>query len=155
MPPRYHASLAANVALTPVAGDAIVGPLVTEEQVTGWLEAYGEAFERQDPEAGAALFTPDATYQWGPFGELLHGKDEIRAKWAEAIDPREEDVTFAHELLAVTDTIAIARWMASFAYPREGRLVRYDGVFAFSLNDESRCTEFREWWNTREEPLEG
>jgi len=61
---------------------------VTEAQTTAWLEAYGEAFERQDPDAGAALFTPDATYQWGPFGELLRGPDEIRAKWADAIDPR-------------------------------------------------------------------
>jgi SnoaL-like domain len=126
---------------------------VTEEQATAWLEAYGEAYEQQDPDAAAVLFTPDATYQWGPFGELLHGREEIRAKWAEGIDPDEGGVTFAHELLAVTDTIGIARWMASYAYPREGRLVRYDGVFAFSLNDESRCTGFREWWNTREEPL--
>jgi hypothetical protein len=89
-----------------------------------------------------------------PSGDLLHGPEEIRAKWAEAIDPREANVQFDYELLAVTDTIGIARWMASYTYRRERKIVRYDGIFAVSLTGESVCNEFREWWNSREDPLE-
>ena len=127
---------------------------MTEEQVSAWLDAYADAFERQDPVAAAALFTPDARYQWGPFGDLLHGPEEIRAKWAEAIDPHEANVQFDHEVLAVTDAIGIARWIASYTYPRERKIVRYDGIFAVSLTGEGVCNEFREWWNSREDPLE-
>jgi hypothetical protein len=127
---------------------------VTERELSAWLDAYGDAFERQDPAAAAALFTPDASYQWGPFGERLQGTDAIRAKWAESTDPREASVTFGHEVLAVTDTIGIARWLASYTYPQERKILRFDGIFAVALSAEGLCHDFREWWNTREEPLE-
>jgi hypothetical protein len=128
---------------------------VTVEQLSAWLDAYADAFERQDPAAATALFTPDASYQWGPFGDLLHGPEEIGAKWAAAIDPPETEVQFGYEVLAVTEAIGIARWMASHTYPRERKIVRYDGIFAVSLTGESLCNEFREWWNSREDSLEG
>jgi ketosteroid isomerase-like protein len=125
---------------------------VTEEQLTAWMDAYGVAFEEQDAGAAAVLFTPDATYQWGPFGELLRGPDEIRAKWEEASDPPASPVTFDYEVIAVTDSVGVARWLATHSYSVDGKRFRYDGIFEVALND-GRCTSFREWWNTREEPL--
>ena len=127
---------------------------MTEEQLRAWLDRYEEAFEGQDPDAAAALFTADATYQWGPFGDLLRGPAEIRAKWAQSIDPRDEDVRCDLEILAVTEDIGFARWIASFTYPEDRKVVRFDGVFAVSLSSDGCCREFREWWNSREEPLE-
>lgn len=118
------------------------------------MKAYSVAFERQDADAAAALFTPDAAYQWGPFGELLRGPDEIRARWEQASDPRAEPVTFDYEVIAVTDTIGVARWLATHSYPSEGKRFRYDGIFEVALDGDGRSTSFREWWNTREEPLE-
>ena len=64
------------------------------------MDAYGVAFARQDADAAAALFTDDATYEWGPFGELLRGPDEIRARWTEAADA--SAATFDYEVIAVT-----------------------------------------------------
>jgi len=117
------------------------------------MEAYGRAYEARDPDAAAALFSDDATYQWGPFGELLRGPDEIRAKWASAVgDERETVFRFDYEVLAVSEELGIARWLSSVDVPGEGRRLLYDGVFAVALRD-GRCTEFREWWNSSETPL--
>jgi len=126
---------------------------VTEEQLTVWMDAYGVAFEQQDAEAAAALFTPEATYQWGPFGETLRGPGEIRAKWEEASDPPATPVPFDYEVIAVTETIGVARWLATHSYPSDGKRFRYDGIFEVALDGDGLCTSFREWWNTREEPL--
>jgi hypothetical protein len=118
-----------------------------------WMDAYKRAYEGRDPDAAASLFTGDATYQWGPFGDLLEGPAAIRDRWAKAVlDDRETDYRFDYELLAVTDELGIARWMASADVPDEGRRLLYDGVFAVALSD-GLCTEFREWWNASEEPL--
>jgi len=51
----------------------------------------------------------------------------------------------------VTDDIGFARWLASYTYPSERRRIRHDGVFAVRLTSDALCSEFREWWNTREE----
>ena len=117
------------------------------------MDAYGRAYEGRDPDAAARLFTDDATYQWGPFGDLLRGPDEIRAKWAGAVgDEGELAFRFGYEVLAVTDELGVARWIASADVPAEGRRVHYDGVFAVALRD-GLCSEFREWWNSSETTL--
>jgi ketosteroid isomerase-like protein len=126
---------------------------MTEQQFTTWLDAYGRAYTTQDPEVAASLFTENATYQGGPFGELLRGPTEIHRRWAEWANPSEQDLRFEYEILVVTDEIGIARWMASSRFPSDERLVRYDGIFAVRLDDDLRCREFREWWNTQEERI--
>jgi hypothetical protein len=126
---------------------------MTEQQFTTWLDAYGRGVHDQDPEAAASLFTENARYQWGPFGELLRGPTEIHRRWAEWANPSEQDLRFDYEILVVTDEIGIARWMASSRFPSDERLVRYDGIFAVRLDDDLRCREFREWWNTQEERI--
>jgi hypothetical protein len=122
---------------------------VTEEQLRSWLDAYAAAYVSQDPDAAAALFARDSTYQWGPFGELLRGPDEVRRKWAEWRDPEAKE-RFDYEVLVVTEEIGIARWIASSRHAGHSRISRYDGIFAIRLGPDSRCTEFREWWNTLE-----
>ena len=112
------------------------------------MDAYRVAFARQDADAAAALFTDDATYEWGPFGELLRGPDEIRARWTEAADA--SAASFDYEVIAVTEEVGVARWLATHTYP--DKLMRYDGIFAVKLDD-GLCREFREWWNVREEKL--
>jgi hypothetical protein len=118
------------------------------------MDAYKAAFEARDAGAGARLFAAGATYQWGPFGELLRGPEAIRERWAEAVgDPAETDYTFGYEILAVTAEIGVARWIASVTVPAEGRRLLYDGVFAVALDEQGLCREFREWWNTSEAPV--
>ena len=118
-----------------------------------WMDDYKQAYEERDPDAAARLFHADATYQWGPFGGLLRGPDEIREKWASAVgDESETAVRFDYEVLAVTDELGIARWLASADVPEERRRLHYDGVFAVALRD-GLCTEFREWWNSSETAL--
>jgi ketosteroid isomerase-like protein len=119
-----------------------------------WMDAYKRAYEERDPDAAAKLFSGDATYQWGPFGDLLRGPQAIRDRWASAVgDQRETDFRFDYEVLAVTDELGIARWIASAAVPAERQRLLYDGVFAVALGD-NLCREFREWWNTSETPLD-
>ena len=119
------------------------------------MDIYGRAYENRDPDLAAKLFAADARYRWGPFGDLLHGPQEIRDRWAAATgDGDEVDFRFGYEILAVTREIGIARWMASTAIPAEGRRIHYDGVFAVALGPDNLCHEFREWWNTSETPLD-
>lgn len=78
-----------------------------------WLHAYGRAWETRNPEAATALFTDDAIYQETPFDQPFYGRSGILQYWSNV--PRyKEQVKFRYEVLAVTETIGIARWWASF-----------------------------------------
>jgi hypothetical protein len=53
------------------------------QAMTVWLTAFGDAWERRNADAAAALFAPGATFQPSPFGELVRGRSGIAA-WATA-----------------------------------------------------------------------
>ena len=50
-----------------------------------WLDAYGQSWENHDPEAAAALFTENGTYQVTPFLEPIYGRKAIFEYWSEGI----------------------------------------------------------------------
>jgi len=116
------------------------------------MDAYAVAFNAQDSEAAAKLFTEEGTYQWGPFGETLVGPDAIRRAWDEHQSP-DEVAEMTYEVLAVAPDVGVARWIASHTNEQEGRRSRYDGVFVITLTEDGLCDSFREWWDSREDAL--
>ena len=120
---------------------------MTESQFEDWLNRYGRAWERQDPDAAAAIFTEEGTYAWGPFNEPIRGREAIRAAWAHATQDQQEQIRFGHEVLAVSGGRGIARWWASMKARASGRQVRMEGIFLVTLAADGRCQVFREWWN--------
>ena len=126
---------------------------MTLDELDRWLDVYGRAWERKDVDAFVACFAPGAVYSWGPWGEPLRGQDEIRASTEQAVS-RQDAVRFGHEPLAITpDGRGIARWWVSMEVPAEGVVEEDEGIFLVTLDDEGRCTEFREWWNSRSRPV--
>lgn len=120
------------------------------EKFIEWLERYKRAWESRDPQMAQELFTEDVTYQETPFTEPMRGREAIYAYWAEV--PRSQDqVQFESELVAVKEQQGVARWRASFIRIPSRMLVKLDGIFIFSLNEEGLCTEFKEWWHKQEQ----
>ncbi len=115
-----------------------------------WINTLGRAWETRDADAAADLFTEDATYQENPFDEPLRGRDAIRRYWADL--PREQDaISVQFEILEVTPTTGVARWMASFVRVPSGKYARLDGVLVASFDAGARRAHaFREWWHTQD-----
>jgi len=125
---------------------------MTIDDLDRWLDAYGRAWERRDVNAFVACFAEDAVYQWGPWSEPLRGHDEIGAQTEQAVS-RQDGVRFGHEPLAITpDGRGIARWWVSMHVPAEGTIEEDEGIFLVTLGADGRCTDFREWWNSRSQP---
>ena len=121
---------------------------MTLEELDRWLDVYGRAWERQDVDGFVACFTEDAVYHWGPYSEPIRGHAGIRAATEHALSDQ-EDVHFGHEPLAITpDGRGIARWWASMRIEPAGT-TEMEGIFLVTLDADGRCTDFREWWNTR------
>ena len=122
---------------------------MTLDELDRWHDVYGRAWERKDTDAFLACFAPDAVYAWGPWGEPLRGHDEIRARFEQAV-ATQFDIRFGHEPLAVTpDGRGIARWWVSTEHPETGRIEENEGIFLVTLDGAGRCSDFREWFNSR------
>ncbi len=122
---------------------------MTLEELDRWLDVYGRTWERQAVDGFLDCFAEDAVYYWGPWGEPLRGHAEIRTRTVQAIAEQEE-IHFGHEPLAITpDGRGVARWWVSTRDPDTGDIEENEGIFLVTLNADGRCTEFREWWDSR------
>jgi len=114
-----------------------------------WLDSYGRAWIARDPDAAAALFTDDATYQVTPFDEPLRGRAGIYDYWV-GVAKTEENIEFDFEIVTVTPENGIARWWASFVRVPPGRETKLNGIFLIALDRDGRCRSLREWWHKQQ-----
>lgn len=122
---------------------------MNETELANWLEAYGRAWERRDPEAAAALFSADARYYETPFAPPARGRDGVRAYWAHATR-NQADISFAYDTISASNGRGIARWQSRYTRPSSGARVTLDGIFLLEFNDDGLCRELREWWHRSE-----
>jgi limonene-1,2-epoxide hydrolase len=123
------------------------------EQFTRWLQAYGRAWEQKDPQAAGRLFTTEATYQETPFEAPLEGRQAIVAYWTD-VPKSQEQIHFHFEILAVAEESGIAHWWAEFNRRESKAHVQIDGILTAKINQDNRCSAFREWWYIQEEKTE-
>jgi ketosteroid isomerase-like protein len=105
-----------------------------------WIDAYVEAWQSNDPEGVAALFTPDGVYRFEPW-ETWDGREQIVAGWLEHADAP-GDAFFQWWHLARDGDLWIVE--AKTDYVRLGN--RYSNLWLIELDDEGRARGFIEWW---------
>jgi hypothetical protein len=103
----------------------------------------------RDPEAAAALYASEGTYQVTPFQEPMRGRKAIFDYWAD-VATTQEGIEFGCEILALTNEYGIARWWASFVRVPPGLQTELDGIFVIALDSDGRCTSLREWWHKQQ-----
>jgi hypothetical protein len=123
---------------------------MTPKAFASWLNCYGRAWETRNPQAAAALFAEDGTYQVTPFLEPMRGRPDILEYWTK-VAQTEQNIQFGYEILAITPEHGIARWWASFAIAPPGLQTRLDGIFLISLDENGRCRSLREWWHKQQD----
>jgi ketosteroid isomerase-like protein/limonene-1,2-epoxide hydrolase len=112
-----------------------------------WIDAYRAAWETNDPDAIAGLFTPDGAYQIDPW-LTVSGREEIVAGWLDHADAP-GDTTFQWWHVARDGDLWIVE--ARISYPKLGR--DFANLWLIDLVDEGRARSFAEWW--KEFPAEG
>lgn len=119
---------------------------MNESDLGRWLDRYGRAWETRDPQAAAALFSEDARYYETPFVEPAIGRRGVFDYWANATGGQ-SDVSFSHEIVAVSGQRGVARWRARFTRASTGATVVLDGIFLLEFAEDGLCRELREWWH--------
>ena len=119
-----------------------------ESDLKSWLESYGAAWESRDPEAAAALFSSDATYQVTPYDDPFAGRDAIRDYWA-SVTADQADIDFGFAILATTADVGIAQWSSRFRSISGDAPVELNGIFVLEFVDARHVSSLREWWHVR------
>jgi hypothetical protein len=117
-----------------------------------WLRRYGEAWESQDADEAAALFTAEAKYYETPFDPPMNGRAAVHNYWKQGTGAQRE-IRFVYDVLAVEQDSGLAHWTSSFQRVPSGNCVKLDGILNAKFDPDGQCWEFREWWHRDEQPL--
>lgn len=120
-----------------------------------WAAAYARAWELRDPDAAAALFTPDAAYRSLIFNEPHTGSIAIRSYWQRATSTQ-SDVRVWMGAPLVDGQRAAIEWWTVMAHEGEGR-VTLPGCLLLEFDGE-RGARLNEYWHSgpgAAEPYEG
>jgi SnoaL-like domain len=111
--------------------------------VARWLEGYRLAWVRRDPDAAAALFTPDAVYQEQAFEPAYVGREAIRRYWA-TVTATQSDVELRYGTPVVEGCKAAVEWWANLR--NRGVEVTLAGEFMLTFARSGLVRSLREYW---------
>lgn len=120
-----------------------------EKQFSDWLDQYKHAWETQDADAAASLFSEDASYQLTPFHEPLAGRKAIRAYW-DRVTARGRHIRFTYRIITSTDAVGVADYDASFSRPGPAANIEVHGVLVAEYDEDGLCRRLRLWWHRQE-----
>lgn len=105
------------------------------------MDRYVAAWETNDPDDIAALFTDEATYRTAPYRQPWRGREAIVRGW---IDRRDDPGTwiFRSDVLAVGDGVGFVEGVTT--YPGPPRRT-YRNLWVIHMEGD-RCRDFTEWW---------
>lgn len=111
-----------------------------------WIEQLEAVWRARDPDAFAALFTPDAVYHQGPFGEPHRGFDEIRAHWRATLSRQRDPKIWFGDPIQSGDR-ASAEWWCVLHAPDTGTPRTASGCIVLRFAPDGRCASFHEYYH--------
>jgi hypothetical protein len=77
-----------------------------------WISALESGWRQRDPNAIAGLFTDDAYYHRGPFGEPHRGRDAMGAHWVETLSRQVDPQIWFGSAIESAGRAAVEFWCA-------------------------------------------
>jgi hypothetical protein len=108
---------------------------------------YVKAWESNDPDDIATLFSEDARYYDEPHSEPWVGPHSIVKEWLERKDAP-GDWTFEYKVLAANDEVGLIR--GTTRYKTSGRF--YINLWEIYLDDRDKASRFVEWFDEVPQP---
>lgn len=112
------------------------------DNVAAWVAAYERAWRSAGTEALAGIFTPEATYQQGPYDEPLSGLAAIEAMWEAERDSPAEVFSMTSSVVAVDGSTAVVRAEVIYGDPATQE---FRDLWVIRFAADGRCAAFEEW----------
>jgi len=121
---------------------------MTHQQFKDWLDRLMIAWETKNPNAAVDLCAEKFLWHETPFSEPLKTKGQLLKEWQGVLN--QENISVSYEILSINENVGIARWIATFTRLPSKEKATLDGIFKISLNEQGKCTEFHQWYNSKE-----
>lgn len=112
--------------------------------VQRWLDDYRNAWVSRDPEAAAAIFSEDATYQDQPYEEPYRGRAGVREYWTK-VTTTQSDIQLEYGTPIIDGDRAAVEWWVTLK--NDGFELTLAGEFYLVFDGDGLVRTLREYWH--------
>lgn len=121
---------------------------MTQQQFKSWLDRLIIAWETKNLNFVVDLCAEKFLWYETPFTEPLKTKEQLLKEWQGVLN--QEDISVSYEILNINENVGIAQWKATFTRFPSKKKATLEGIFKVSLDKQGKCTEFHQWYNSKE-----
>jgi len=120
---------------------------MTEGRIKSWLDNIVRIWVTKKPDEVVDLVSDKFIWHDAPFDTPITTKKDLQKEWQTVFD--HDNIQVSYEILTREGDVAIAHWHATFTRISSKEKVELDGIYKVVLDDEGRCVEFHQWYNSR------
>lgn len=114
-----------------------------------WTKEFMESWKELDYERTLKTLDENVEYYENPIDEACSNFDEVVNLWNVVAD-NQKDIEYKYEIVSYNDDVCIINWQMKRTMTSSNIRQEIDGIFKVAVNDEGKCTYFKQWRFTRE-----
>ena len=113
-----------------------------------WMKEFMDSWKNLDWRKTLETISKDVKYYENPLDEQCQNFEEVTNLWR-VIEENQKDIEYHYQVLVSNKDIGIINWQMTRTMMKTGIKQEIDGIFQVSLNEEGKCTFFKQWRFTR------
>lgn len=118
------------------------------EKYNSWTKEFMESWKELDWQRTLKTLDKEVKYYENPIDEPCKTFEDVIKLWNVVAD-NQKDIDYKYEIVAYNDDTCIINWQMTRTMTANDTKQEIDGVFQISLNEDGKCTYFKQWRFTR------
>lgn len=119
-----------------------------KEKYEKWTKEFMESWKNLDWRKTLDTLDKAVKYYENPIDEPCKSFDEVTKLWNIVAD-NQKDISYQYEIIAYDNDFCIINFQMTRTITQNNVKQEIDGIFQISLNEEGKCTYFKQWRFTR------
>lgn len=119
-----------------------------KEKYEIWTRKFMDSWKELDWKKTLETLAPNVCYYENPLDEPCKDFEEVTNLW-NVVQDNQKDIDYKFEIVAFNEDWCIINWQMTRTMTKSNTKQEIDGIFQISLNDEGKCTYFKQWRFTR------
>lgn len=122
---------------------------MNKEKYNHWIKEFMDSWKALDWERTLKTLDQNVEYYENPIDEACNSFDEVISLWNVVAD-NQKDIDYQYQILSYNEDTCIVNFQMTRTMTSTGARQEIDGIFQISLNEDLKCTFFKQWRFTRE-----
>ena len=113
-----------------------------------WTKNFMESWKQLDWRRTLKTLSKDVKYYENPIDEPCKNFEEVVNLW-NVVEENQKDINYKYKIISFDENVCIINWQMTRTMTKTNIKQNIDGIFQISLNEEGKCSYFKQWRFTR------